>query len=392
MLNVSEIERKDCTGCGYCQNVCPKKAITMSTDEYGFIFPSVSSDKCIDCGVCIRECPYGKAYKMIKPLETYACVRKNKKRLLSSSSGGAFSGIAEEVLDRGGWYVTGCILDAHLHPVQIITNNLKQLTKVYGSKYVQSDMGDIYKQVSDKLDSGSKVLFSGTPCQCNAMKQYTNNNPDLYTIEIICHGVSSEKMFKSYISTLTKNKRIKHFAFRDKSQGWTFNNKITFENGKTKKINHRLSSYMTYYLDGDIYRDSCYSCKFAKEERCADVTIGDFWGILSRRSDLKKYINIEQGVSCLLVNTEKGRELIRCDELELFPVDYADIRAGNGPLNSPSMWSKRRDDVMRIWKEDNHWEDVNQYWKVNDYRISYSIWSKLPGKIQHLIRVLLGKR
>lgn len=391
MSNVSELNKDLCTGCRYCENICPQKAITMTEDECGFLYPSVS-DKCTNCGMCVKKCAYLSEKKLIKPIKSYACVRKNKEALKFSSSGGVFAGVAENLIKHGGWYVAGCIIDSCFHPKHATTSELSVLKSMYGSKYVQSDMSNVYKEIANQLKNGYKVLFSGTPCQVNAIKQYTKNNDNLYTIEIICHGVTNEKMFRSYINMLSKSRKINKFVFRDKNQGWSYNNKIVYEDGTVRKLNHRLSSYMTYYLNGELYRESCYSCKYAQEKRGADLTIGDFWGILKQRPDLKKSIDIEKGVSCLLVNTNKGIELLNDSELDIYLVNYDDIRKGNEPLNHPSVCSDNREVVMGKWLERNNWSDVEAYWRKNDYRTSYMIWSKMPPKIQHIVRILLHKR
>lgn len=390
-MNVSELQKNMCTGCGYCTNVCPVDAIEIGTDELGYLFPKVS-DKCIDCAKCVKECPYNqKDKKLVQPQNTYAAVRSDKGKLMQSSSGGVFAAIAESVINKPNWFVSGCILNDQLKPLHILTNDKEEIKKIYGSKYVQSTMGTIYTEIANKLANGSKVLFSGTPCQVNAVRKYTHNDKNLYTIEVICHGVSNENMFLSYLE-LHDISTIYNFVFRDKKQGWSFNNKTTYKNGKIKKDNHRLSSYMTYYLDGETYRDSCYECAYARGPRGADITIGDFWGIIRKRPDLKSKIDIEKGVSCLLVNSEKGKKLIDEAAIECFPVNYEDIKDGNEPLNHPSIHTSKRKVILDAWKKNHNWKDVDKYWRQNDYKLIYKIWSLVPIKFQHFIREMLGKR
>lgn len=390
-MNVSQFENNQCTGCGYCINICPYKAIEMVCDKYGFMYPK-ANDKCIECGKCVRECPYrNNNRELLTPQASFAAVRADSSKLKKSSSGGVFASVAEKVLEKKNWYVTGCILTRGFKPIQIITNSSQEAEQIYGSKYVQCYMRDIYIQIKKKLEEGKNVLFSGTPCQVDAVKKYTDNHLNLYTIEVICHGVANEKMFLSYLDLFDRT-LLNDYIFRDKGQGWSFNNKILLYGQKTKKINHRLSSYMTYYLNGETYRESCYGCKYACEKRGADITIGDFWGIIQKRPDLKDKIDIEKGVSCLMVNTQKGYQLIQETDLVCFPVDYEDIKEGNEPLNHPSIHTDKREKILEVWTRNNDWKDVDEYWKRNDYKFIYKLWSLVPVKIQHEIRVLLNKR
>lgn len=390
-MNVLQLEKFQCTGCGYCVYICPKNAIEMEIDEMGFVFPKVT-DKCVECGKCIKECPNrSDTRELTKPLVSFAAVRSDNEKLNKSSSGGVFASIAESVLKKNDWYVTGCILSDGFKPVQVITNDRIEVEKIYGSKYVQCSMGEIYIKIRKKLSEGKSVLFSGTPCQVSAVKKYVNNHQNLFTIEVICHGVANERMFLSYLD-LFGIYSINGFIFRDKKQGWSYNNRVFLRDGKSIKINHRLSSYMSYYLNGEIYRESCYSCKYACEQRGADITVGDFWGIMRRRPDLKDKIDMEKGVSCLMINSEKGKMLMKNTDLQLFPVNYEDIKEGNEPLNHPSTHTDKRNQILEIWRRNKNWKDIDRYWKEKDYRFVYKLWSLAPLKMQHKIRVLLNKR
>lgn len=387
---VSELKKNMCTGCEYCVNICPVGAIKMEPDEYGYLFP-VISDKCINCGRCGKECPNMQKKEFKMPESVYAAARTERDKLIKSSSGGVFAAIAETLLSEGGWVIAGCALNEELSPVQIIVDNKNELEALYGSKYVQATMGNIYNDIMIKLERGYKVLFSGTPCQVDAIKKYTKNHENLYTVEVICHGVANEKMFLSYLEMNDRNS-IKSFVFRDKSQGWSFNNKIIYKSGGAKKVNHRLSSYMTYYLNGETYRESCYECKYAGELRGADITIGDFWGIMKQRADLKAKIDVEKGVSCLLINTIKGKSLVERAPIDCHSVSYGDVKEGNEPLNYPSKYSCKRKMILEAWMRNCDWIDVDNYWKENDYRFVYKIWSTVPKSLQHFVRIILGKR
>lgn len=390
-MNVSELDIKKCSGCAMCMSICAKKCITILPDNMGYMRPVVNSEICIDCGLCVKKCIIANPAIPVVPQDTYAAIRSDEKKISLSSSGGVFAAIAEKVLQTKGWLVVGSSLDETISAKHVVVDNITDLTKLYGSKYVQSETTGIYERVYDLLRDGKTVLFSGTPCQVAAVQRYTKNHENLFTVEVICHGVANNMMFNSYLDMYNR-RDIKMFYFRDKGQGWSFNNKIVYKNGKELRINHRLSSYMTYFLNGETYRDSCYHCPYAKPERVADLTIGDFWGIVRKRSDLKDKINIQNGVSCLLINSDKGRQLVMDSDIYIYPVNYMDIKDGNEPLNHPSTHSIKRNDILKAWVNHLDWSDVNNYWKKNEYRVIHRLWSIIPISLQHKIRLLLGKR
>lgn len=388
-MTVQDIEKNRCCGCSYCISICPVGAISMKYDEDGNLFPSVSNS-CINCGKCVSECVISSKHTLTMPIETYAGCRKNHNKLVLSSSGGIFAAVAERVVSKG-WYVCGCVLTKQLEAKHILTNNKNMIRRMYGSKYVQSNSLGIYSSVLEVLKQGNKVLFSGTPCQVAAVKQFCKNHQNLYTIEVICHGVSSPQMFQSYLDKIGGSK-IDIFVFRDKEQGWSFNNKAIYKNGKKRKINHRLSSYMTYYLNGETYRDVCYECPFACEFRGADLTIGDFWGVVKEKQNRWEGLDAEKGVSCILVNSEKGKELCNTEDMVKYPVPYESIKKGNEPLNHPSKHSSLRSIIMKEWNKKHDWKDVDVYFNDHDCKLVYKIWSLIPIKLQHFVRVILGKR
>lgn len=384
-------EKKDrCCGCGLCAAVCPVDAICMCEDEYGYIYPVMDDSKCIHCDKCKMVCRLDKELELKMPIMSCAAVRKDKNRLMLSSSGGVFAELAEKFIEDGQ-LVCGAHIDKNFNVKHILISKQEDLDSLLSSKYVQSDISSVFAEIKDSLKL-KKVLFCGTPCQVAAIKEYTNNSDNLYTVELICHGVPNVRMFQAYVSSLGKN--VKQFVFRDKWQGWSFNSKAVFENGQMKKINHRLSSYMTYFMQAVTYRESCFSCPFARAERGADITIGDFWGVVRKRKDISNKIDIDKGVSCVLGNSKKGVSILETLGLELFPVDYQDIRDGNGPLNEPSIckYMEKRALIMDMWKQTGEWKEIDTYWRKTDYKIVYSLWDLLPKKIRHIVRVVLGKR
>lgn len=382
-------EKNKCCGCGLCANICPVHAIEMKEDELGYVYPYINEKICINCGKCVAQCNLNDFQSGRLPLASFAAVRTDKERLMQSSSGGAFAAVAEKFLAQGG-YVCGASMDDEFNVKHVIINDVKDLELILGSKYVQSDITCVYDQLKALIDN-HKVLFCGTPCQVDAIKRYLDYSNNLYTIEIICHGVPNIEMFKSYIEYIGKGDAQK-YVFRDKQQGWSFNARLTMKDGKKKKINHRLSSYFCFFGKGVLYRESCLSCPYACSERKADLTIGDFWGVVRRCPSVASKLDIDKGVSCLLVNNEVGNYMIQDVELALFPVRYEDIKQGNGPLNEPSSYGSDREYVLTIWKNNRDWGELEIYWKKHYYKLHYLFWSILPKQIKQWVRILLRKR
>lgn len=335
--------KEDCCGCQACANICPKKAITFTDDEYGFSYPYIDSDKCIGCYHCVKTCDFQNptGVKSNYPLKSYAATIKNNDILKQSSSGGVFSALAIATLENKG-VVFGCILDDNSNPVHICVDNNDDLESMRGSKYVQSDVGYSYQEVKRRLQSGQKVLFSGTPCQVAALRSFLGDSvyDNLLTVDLICHGVPSALMFRQYIAYLENkyNGKIVKYRFRSKARGWgNFVQEVDVVIGNTVKkkyIGSNSEFFMPNYRAGNLNRPSCYCCKYARPERVADFTMGDFWGY-RKAKNLK--LNPSKGLSVCLVNNEKAAgsfsEIIRYLNIE--PVVTEIIIQGNGQLRMP---------------------------------------------------------
>lgn len=218
-------DKKNCCACGACMNVCPKDAIRMEEDEYGFLYPQIDETKCVQCGACKKVCAYQNEQVKNAPIKCYAAVNKNKSELMKSASGGIFAAMATSVLKEGG-VVFGAALDfedGHAHPHHVAVRELSQLYRLQGSKYVQSAIENTYMEAKKELDSGKKVLFSGTPCQIAGLYGYLRKEyENLCTVDVICHGVPSARMFDDFLQNETKKrnaKSVKNYIFRDKKKG-----------------------------------------------------------------------------------------------------------------------------------------------------------------------------
>lgn len=340
-----------CMGCSACFNICPKQAITMAPDKYGFLYPKIDSTKCIDCKICQQVCPAINQNIQRYPQECYAVTEKEDENLLSAASGGAATILSRFILNKGG-VVYGCCGEEVRHIRHIRINSIADIDKLKGSKYVQSDLSNIFKQVKDDLTNNIKVLFIGTPCQVAGLysflrkKEYSN----LYTVDLVCHGVPSQKMLNDNIdSYIQSDKKNLWVSFRNKSKISPTNNKgvtwkIVYEwrlgnySSKEKSTQFVVDAlkdpFMTGFLSCLTLRPNCFSCKFACAARCGDFTLADFWG-------LKKDAGLEngKGVSLNLINTPKASQLWSEVSLSCYSLkrDILEGICGNGRLQHPGV-------------------------------------------------------
>lgn len=387
--------KKDCCACGACLNICPKQAIKMQEDENGFLYPIINNDKCIKCGLCIKTCALQNSKLTNTPLKTYAA-QSNNTDLKKSASGGIFASLALNILKVGG-VIYGAVLEnvnGKLICRHIAVNNVTDLEKLQGSKYIQSNIGNIYQEVKKNLLENKTILFSGTPCQVDGLRAYLDKKyENLYCIDIICHGVPSNKMFQDYIETLEKkyNDKIVDFKFRDKTKGWGLTAKGYTAKGYTAIIPANVSSFYYYFLKSYIYRDSCYSCKYACKNRCGDITIGDYWGIENAHPEVlrnKTELDYKSGTSCLIINTEQGNKLIEKyrDNLRLIESDFEKAAKENGQLNIASACNvEKRNKLLNLYRKNGYESVENSFRKI---RILNKIKKLIPNSLKNILRII----
>ena len=343
MKNICDINK--CTGCTACYNICPRGAIEMVEDQLGFLYPKINQVKCINCGLCKKICPILNASNNISINKCYAAYAKEKKYSNNSSSGGLFPIIATKVLNENG-IVIGAAFEKNVLK-HIYIDNINDLIKLKGSKYLQSDLGNIFKTIKKNV-AEKIVLFVGTPCQVAGLKAYLNKDYDnLITIDLICHGVPGPKVFNKYVCELEKNNNDKliSYDFRDKSTGWdTYSNCITFNNKKIKQYNYE-NDYMKVFLSNVALRESCYNCNFKLGNKYSDITLGDFWGIDNIIPDMYS----KNGVSAIIINTNNGLKIFNAiiNDIEYRDCNIESIVKYNPSLCESSKINKNRNVFLK---------------------------------------------
>lgn len=368
-------QKENCSGCGACLNACNKNAISMEEDEYGFLYPEIDEAKCVNCRECEKVCAFNHLEEDNVPIKAYAAVSLNTD-IMQSAAGGVFASLAKSVIKSGGIVYGASMekIEGKLRVVHVPVNNVNDLIKLQGSKYVQSNTGLIYRHVKAQLDKGRKVLFSGTPCQVAGLKQYLGSDDgNLFTIDLICSGVPNQKMFNEYILQLEKKVggEITSFKFHDKSkEGNDFSVITYFRHGniKRKTILNTQSSYVEMFSRSATQRVSCYSCKYASQHRPGDITLGSYLGIEQQHPELLEEnggeISIEKGVSCVIENTLKGKSwlLKYINGLKFFATSFDQIAHSNTQLSKPAKMHSQRDLIMQMYKDSGykaieHWFD-----------------------------------
>lgn len=403
----------ECTGCMACLNVCAHKAICVVRDEEGFDRPHIDELKCVDCGLCKKVCPINTHPITYEPRKVFSGWSSDENIRISSSSGGAFTEIARPILEDGG-VVFGCALNSDLVAEHIYVETLEELrTKLSGSKYVQSRIGSTYQQARSLLRQGRKVLFSGTPCQIAGLRNYLRKDYDnLYTVDLICHGVPSPKVFEDYKKFMQKreNMSLTDIRFRCKKSSWIFFN-MTLTGHVEKSSAFKIyegcyyeDPYIRGFLRDYFLRPSCHQCHFTSTQRCSDFTIADWWGYQKESPADKDYAL--KGVSLLLVNTDKATSLLSSIKMHLRERTMDEAKRTNISLSHPYPMSPVRTQFWDDYKLLSFEELVKKYmrpekvaWNVNwrqhhpntDAFLSFIRFLMIPQRAVRKLKQILKK-
>lgn len=340
---ISIKDKSNCCGCGACASICPKHSITMTCDDEGFLYPNVDDDTCVNCGLCEKVCNELHPFDKCEPQHVLAAVNKNDDIRQKSSSGGIFYILAEKVIKEGG-VVFGARFDENWQVKIDYTEDINGVLAFMGSKYVQARVENAYKEAKRFLVEGRKVLFSGTPCQVAGLHKFLRKSySNLLTVDFICHGTPSPKVWDKYLKEVIKDgQRINSVEFRNKKYGWnsfSFNLRYN-ETDKTISMlsSFRQNLYMKAFLQDIILRPSCYACKVRGGSSQSDITIADFWGV----NTIFPEMDDDKGTSLVFINTDKGKSAFDFNKMLVAETAYERIK----PLNqacyrSPKIHPKR---------------------------------------------------
>ncbi len=343
-----------CTGCSACINICPKNCISMKPDADGFLYPQIDEDKCIDCKLCEKICPVNCAPEKKTVESGFVARYKDTEVVINSTSGGMCSAFADYTFSKDGiLYGAGYDENMKVRHFGIDKTQKNRVAEMRGSKYVQSDLGTCFKEIKEYLEQGRFVCFIGTPCQVSGLTAFLRKKyENLVTADLVCHGVSSPKVFKDYVEYMSQKYKSspKDIRFRNKTYGYHSGTMmVEFENGKKYYGSGRVDHMLKAYFAGACSRKCCYECPYKEMSRSSDFTIFDSWHIEKlvdgKADDDKGYTNI-------FVHTENGAKILEemSDCLEIWPADPELMKKLDGVMieTNPKMHPGRNDIVRDI--------------------------------------------
>lgn len=381
--------KEDCCGCYACANICPKNCLNMVIDEEGFWYPSIDTEKCINCDLCVKSCPIikneDKPYNNIFNKKVYSAQNIDENIRINSSSGGVFTLIAENIIEQDG-IVVGATFNESFEVVHKLIEKKEDLKEIRGSKYVQSKIGDTYSMIKKNLINGKIVLFTGTPCQVAGLKKYLNKEyTNLITQDLICHGVPSPVVWSKYINYIKiKGKsEIKNITFRSKIEGWrSFSLIFKFLDNKIINKNIEEDFYLIAFQNNIDLRNSCYNCRFKGEERVSDITLADFWGIENTNIDMDD----DKGTSVVIINSENGNKLLKKirNNLKISETNLDMATKSNKNYYTSANKNNSREEFLSELTENNFETMVRRY-------CNYSYKVEIKKRLKKIVKKILKK-
>lgn len=371
------LKKESCCACGACVNICPKSSIVMVEDNEGFLYPKVNKETCVGCSLCENVCPILNQHTINEPKQFLAAKNKDKEIQYQSTSGGVFSLISQQVIKEGG-IVFGAIFDDKWEVRHDYIEKEQDLNLLRGSKYIQSRTEDSFNKVEKFLNQGILVLYSGTPCQISGLRNYLRKEyGNLLTIDIVCHGVPSPKVWRKYLVEVSKKDRIKSVAFRDKTSGWGRSSVvIDMENNKLSEVMY-VNTFVRGFLKNLYLRPSCYDCKFKSFNSGSDITLADYWGI----EKFYKEFYDRNGVGLVMVNTDRGKQY-----LDLTKIDYIETTLSQAIAYNSAIVTSVRPHRKREYFFDNL--DKKKTNKLIKKTLSNPI-HYLRNRLKHFIKSIL---
>jgi len=383
MKNVIINQYDKCVGCNTCVQICTKSCISMEINDEGFWYPAIDESLCIDCGLCRIRCPINYNNYIINSSnpDAFGAINLDDKVKMESSSGGIFTVLATMVLENDG-VVFGAAFNDAMEVNHVKIDNLNYLSALRGSKYVQSNIKNTFKEANEELLNNKLVLYVGTPCQIAGLNSYLDkNHENLITCDLICKGVPSPGIFSAYLNKKQKTKKItiRDYKFRNKEQGWKMPSvSIEYENGTKETRLYKKDNFTVGFSKNIFLRSSCYSCEFSKIPRVADITLADFWGV----SNYYPELDDDRGTSLVLINSPIGKKYFeKCiDKMVIKQVELEKALMSNknaiGSVSKPV----NRKNFFEDYKTKGYQYVEGKYMKPN------SIWRRASKKIQIIIK------
>ena len=369
-------DKSDCCGCSACYSICSHHAIEFAEDQEGFFYPMFNQNSCIDCGLCEKVCPvihYKAEPKKGNPV-IYSAINKNVNQYMQSSSGGIFILLCEYIISKGG-IVCGAIYDKSFVVKHSFAKTLNECRDFQGSKYVQSDIRGIYPKIKAILKDNIPVLFSGTPCQVAGLKLYLRKNYDnLFTVDLLCHGVPSPLIFKDYINFVRGKNKIRNINMKSKSKKKGTAIRFDFFNGKYVRQTLKTDLWNKLYFRHYIVRLSCHDCQFTHYNRPGNITIGDYWGINKHHPEFHS----EKMVSLIMVNDKKG-ELMLNDIYK--KIDLILVSKSETLQNALITSCKPNIERTQFW---NDYKKRGFEYIANKY-LGYNFYNRIKDKIRQIL-------
>ncbi len=333
-------EKRNCTACYACVNACPKGCISMEADACGSLYPTIDSASCVECGRCEKACPCLHEVSRSRPRQVYAAYSRCEETVKHCASGGVATELARLTLEQGGVVYGAAMLENEVCHVRVDAE--EQLAVLSGSKYVHSHIKGAYSQIGKDLAEGRGVTVIATPCQIAGLLGYLGEKPDnLLTVDLLCHGVPSLDCFLQGVA-LETDRPVSSVTFRDES-GYCL---VGYE-GESRVFctPYRASFWLNGFVEGYLFRENCYSCSYAGETRCGDLTLGDFWG-------LESGWNVRTGVNMVAVNSDEGAAMwnMLCDRLVFEERSLAEAAKHNHSLTAPVPRPRQYDTFLRLYR------------------------------------------
>ena len=341
--------QQECYSCSACSSVCPTGSISFNET----LHPVINKEKCINCGKCNNVCirKVGKPYQPILPKDSkgFVCRNRNDSVREKSSSGGCFYALAQTIIDLHG-VVCGCVYDDTFMPRHIVTDNITDVERMMGSKYVKSDMANCLSELREYSKKQIPILFTGVPCQVAAAKRIIKDYENVFFVSVVCHGSIERNVWTSYLQNERNCGEIVYVTMRDKSRDWLdYGLRFRFADG-SEHITYRRSNgyFLKCFTDGLLERDRCLNCEYKGTNQYADIMLGDGWGMAERFPDLVDRL----GVSSVICLNERGRKLLHlCSEkLMMHPIEVEEIIRTNQRIISPALENPKRKQFMQQYE------------------------------------------